>query len=79
MIAAEPGAEMDEADRIAAHYLVHRLGTEAPGYVRRVIRRLVETGQRDKAAAWSAIGAAVAAEQHRPEYSLRSGRPSRGA
>lgn len=78
-IAAQPCAEMDDIDRIAAHYLVHRLGVEATGYVRRVIRRFVETGQSDKAAAWAAIATAVAAEQHRPKIPPGERQPSRGA
>jgi hypothetical protein len=75
-ITADPCAEADDIDRIAARYLLRRLGIEAPGYVQRVIRRLVETGQWDKAAAWSAIASAVvaAAEQPRPAEGLRPGR-----
>jgi hypothetical protein len=74
-ITAEPCAEADDIDRIAARYLLRKLGIEAPGYVQRVIRRLVETGQSDKAAAWSAIASAVvaAADQPRPADGLQPG------
>jgi len=57
-----PQEQTDNADRLAAFYLVRRLGPDASHYVRRVADRLREVGKTDRADEWAAIGDAI--EEH---------------
>jgi hypothetical protein len=54
---------VDNGDRLAAVYLVRKLGPDAQHYVRRVVDRLRQVGQTDRADEWAAIGDAIAEQE----------------